>query len=310
MIIRKKIRFCLLLMASMNVSAVAYSAEQGKTQLQVQTSMSKRTGETAFSYLVSWRKGDADIRDINGLTFINGTDTQSPSSAEDIANNISKAINAAVVVRTPLDRGAVAKVKKSKFLVENKEGFDLTRVTVRDYSNQALKFSIPNKNFKSASTGIAIDFVYSAAVEYIAGFSTAVKQETAGGFISVTLDSKTPIKIKTDGKTITEIEKELADALGSIAQFSSAPIYPNFVQIRSKNYKAFDGGEVQIPSLSANSITIDVGDSGLGVLTKFVFNDVKQPVQIMSKAPYVIGLLLAGIVGFVFWKNKKGAVTS
>lgn len=305
MITIKKIKIAALLISAFTLSAPVYSAPAGTNQLRLQTGFSKRTGETAFSYLVTWRKGEEALRDINGLMFVNGTSTSSPSTDVDVAYKITKALNAAVVTRTPLDRGALAKNNKAEVIVSNKDGFELTRITTRDYSNQELAYSIPGKSFTAAATGIAIDIVYSAAVEYIAGFSTAVKQETAGGYVSVTIDNNAPIKITTNGKTTKEIESELADALGSGASFSSTPIYSNFVQIRSKNYKSFDGGEVQIPALNARSITIDVNDSGLGVLTKFVFTSVKQPVQIVSKVPYIIGFLLAGILGYVFWKQKK-----
>lgn len=297
----------LLFITTFTATGVVYSATEGANQLRMQTGVSKRAGETAFSYLVSWRKGDEPLRDINGLMFVNGTSTKAPTSDVVIAYKITKALNAAVVTRTPLDRGAVAKNNKSEVTVSNKPGFELTRITTRDYSNQELKYSIPDKSFKAASTGIAIDIVYSAAVEYIAGFSTAVKQETAGGYVSVVIDNNAPIKIITDGKTTKEIESELADALGAMASYSSTPIYPNFVQIRSKNYKSFDGGEIQIPALNARSITVDVNDSGLGVLTKFVFTSVKQPVHVMSKVPYIIGLLLAGIFGYLYFTRSRKA---
>jgi len=300
----KNINSILILLFTFTLSGVANSAVEGTNQLRLKTGLSTRTGETAFSYLVTWRKGDEALKDINGLIFVNGTKTRAPSTAKEIAYNITKAINAAVVTRTPLDRGAIAKNNKDEVIVNNKTGFELTRITVRDYSNQALSYSIPHKSFNTAKIGIAIDIVYSAAVEYIAGFSTAVKQETAGGYVSVKIDDNAPVKIITNGKTIEAIEAELAEALGTVADFSSTPIYPNFVQIRSKNYKSFDGGEVQLPSLNARSITIDIHDSGLGVLTKFVFGSVKQPVNLVSKVPYLIGILLASIIGFVLWKKK------
>jgi len=300
----KNINSILILLFTFTLSGVANSAVEGANQLRLKTGLSTRTGETAFSYLVTWRKGDEALKDINGLIFVNGTKTRAPSTAKEIAYNITKAINAAVVTRTPLDRGAIAKNNKDEVIVNNKTGFELTRITVRDYSNQALSYSIPHKSFNTAKIGIAIDIVYSAAVEYIAGFSTAVKQETAGGYVSVKIDDNAPVKIITNGKTIEAIEAELAEALGAVADFSSTPIYPNFVQIRSKNYKSFDGGEVQLPSLNARSITIDIHDSGLGVLTKFVFGGVKQPVNLVSKVPYLIGILLASIIGFVLWKKK------
>ena len=301
----KQLGLTALFILTFTLSGMVYSAPEGKTQLLLKTGVSKREGETAFSYLVSWQKEGSALRQINGLTFINGTGMPLPTSADDVAYKITKAINAAVVYQSPRDRGAIAKNTKSEVLVSNQSGFDLTQLTVRDYSNQELQYAIPGKTFKAASAEMAIDIVYSAAVEYIAGFSTGVVQETAGGFVTVTIDNNAPIKIKTDGKTNTQIERELADALGSNASFSLLPIYPNFVQIRSKNYKSFDGGEVQIPALNAKSITIDVNDSGLGVLTKFNFTSVKQQTTVVSKVPYIIGFLIAGVFGYLFFYKKK-----
>ncbi len=305
MITLKKISQIILFVLIFSLAGTLYAAKEGSHQLRLKTGFSKRTGETAFSYLVTWRKGDEPSRDINGLMFVDGIGMKSPTTDKQVAYKIAKALNAAIVTRSPLDRGAVAKVDKAEVTVSNKEGFDLSRITTRDYSNQKLTYAIPGKSFKAADTAIAIDIVYSAAVEYIAGFSTAVKQETAGGFIAVSIDDKAPIKIVTDGKTTKEIEQELADALGQGANYSLTPIYPNFIQIRSKNYKPFDGGEVQIPALNAKSITIDVQDAGLGVLTKFEFTGVKQPVHIVSKIPYIIAVLFVGVFAYIYLKQKK-----
>ena len=286
---------------------VASALPAGQNQFLLKTGTPKRSGSTAFSYLVSWRKGDSNPHRASALAFINGSDSETPGTDVEAARKITKALNAGVAIESPHDRGAVAKIRKNKaeVLVSNQAGFDLTHITVRDYTNQDLHYSIPGKSFKAASIDISIDFVYSAAVEYAAGFSTGIKHEAAGGFVKVTIDKKAPIEIKTDGKSTREIENELAQVLGSIAQFSSTSIYPNYVELRSKNFKPFDGGEVQLPSLNAKSITIDVNDSGLGVLTKFDFPDVNKPTDVVGKMPYIIGFLVVGILGFVFYTSKK-----
>jgi len=286
---------------------VASALPAGQNQLLLQTGTPKRSGATAFSCLVSWRKGEANPHRANGLAFINGSDSEIPGTAIEVARKITKAINAGVAIESPHDRGAIAKNSKNKaeVLVSNKADFDLTHITVRDYTNQDLHFSIPGKSFNAASIDIAIDFVYSAAVEYAAGFSTGIKHEAAGGLVKVTIDKNAPIEIKTDGKSTRQIENELALALGSNAQFSSTPIYPNYVELRSKNFKPFDGGEVQLLTLNAKSITIDVNDSGLGVLIKFDFPDINKPTDIVGKMPYIIGFLIVGILGFVFYSSKK-----
>jgi len=274
-------------------------------QLELQTSESKRTGETALSYLVTWRKAESRLYNANGLTFISGTETDEPTSSSEVAYKLTKALNGAIDHDSPHLRGAIAKNNKSTLTVSNRDGFDLTRITIRDYSNQELEYSLSGKYFDAAAVDIAIDVVYSAAVEYMRGFSKGVKQAASGGFISVTIDSKAPIKISTNGKTNEQIEKELANAIGSKAQFSSSPIFPNFEQIRSKNYKSFDGGETQISGLKARRIVIDVNDSGLGVLTKFDFTNVEKPVDMANNLPYIIGLLLASIFGYLFFTARK-----
>jgi LPXTG-motif cell wall-anchored protein len=112
--------------------------------------------------------------------------------------------------------------------------------------------------------------------------------------------------IQTKGKSTQQLETEIANALGSKAVFSSTPIYPNFTEIRSKNYKAFDGGEVQLLGLNAKSITIDINDSGLGVLTKFRFpraNIVKSDTG--SNLFTIIGLLLIAGIAYVFYSRKN-----
>ncbi len=296
----------LLILFALTLPAITWALPANQNRLQIQTGTSKRSGETAFSTLVSWRKGDANAHRANGLIFINGFKTTKPTSDIEVARKIAKGLNASINYEAPVDRGAIAKSTKDKaeYLVSNKTGFALTHITVRDYSNQQLRYSIPDKNFSAASVDAAIDFVYSADVEYVEGFSAIGKRKTAGGEISVVIDNTPPIQIKTDGKSTEQIEKELAQALGSKAQFSSSPIYPNFVELNSRNYKEFDGGEVQLPNLNASSITIDVNDSGLGVLTKFHYPDVNKPTDVASNAPYIFGFLIAGVLAFIFYTTK------
>ncbi|NOQ63455.1 MAG: hypothetical protein GQ582_02955 [Methyloprofundus sp.] len=295
-------------MTLVSATSVIQASPANTQQLELQTSESKRTGETALSYLVSWRKGESRLYNANGLTFISGTEMAAPTSSSEVAYKLTKALNGAIDHDSPHLRGAIATNKQSTLSVSNRDGFDLARITVRDYSNQELEYSLAGKSFNAAKVDIAIDVVYSAAVEYIRGFSTGIKQEAAGGFIGVTIDSNTPIKIMTKGKTSEQIEKELAAAIGAKAHFSSSPIFPNFEQIRSKNYKSFDGGEVQISDLKARRIMIDVNDSGLGVLTKFDFTNVEKPVDMASNLPYIIALLLASIFGYLFFTARKKKV--
>ena len=301
----KKISGIVFFTSLIAASSAALASPANTQQLDLQTSESKRTGETALSYLVTWRKGESRLYNANGLTFISGTETKEPTSSSDAAYKLSKALNGAIDHDSPHLRGAIAKNKQSTLSVSNRDGFDLTRITIRDYSNQELEYSLAGKAFDEAGVDIALDVVYSAAVEYMKGFSKGVEKAAAGGFISVTMDSNAPIKITTNGKTNEQIEKELAKAIGSSAEYSSSPIFPNFEQIRSKNYKSFDGGEVQISGLKARRLVIDVNDAGLGVLTKFDFTKVEKPIDIVNNLPYFIGLLLASVFAYLFFFAAK-----
>jgi len=296
----------ILFSLSMTLPNLCSALPAGQNQLRLQTGTPKRSGETALSYMVTWRKGDSNLHRANGLTFINGSDTKKPTSDIEVARKITSSVNAGIDYDAPNERGAIAKNSNgtTEILVSNRNGFDLAHITTRDYSNQELRYDIPGKSFNAASVIVAIDFVYSAAVEYVDGFSSGIEQKTAGGFVKVTIDKNAPIEIKTDGKSTRQIEKELVQAIGSEATFSSTPIYPNFVERKSRNYKPFDGGEVQLPSLNAKSIIIDINDSGLGVLTKFKFPDANKPTDVAGNIFYIIGFLIVGVLGFIFYTHK------
>lgn len=296
----------ILLTFSITLPNICSALPAGQNQLLLQTGIPKRNGETAISYMVAWRKGDSNLHRANGLTFINGSDTKKPTSNVEVARKITSALNAGIDYDAPGERGAIAKTSKNKaeVLVSNKTGFDLANITIRDYSNQKLHYSIPSKSFQKVTVDIAIDIVYSAAVEYVEGFSSGIQQKTAGGFVRVIIDNNSPIEIKTDGKSTKQIENELVQAIGSVAQFSTTSIFPNFVERKSRNYKPFDGGEVQLPKLNAKSITIDIGDTGLGVLTKFKFPDANKPTDVAGNIYYIIGFLVIGILGFIYYTQK------
>ena len=299
---------CAVLASMLCMPMTGYSNPEGTYQLRIQTSTPKRTGETIFSSFVAWRHETGRVQKANGLAFIKGTQANKPTTDIEAAHKIASALNGGINYNAPTDRGAKAALSqgKAELMVSNRAGFGLTRLTTRDYTNQNLRYTMPDKSFSGASVGVAIDLVYSAAVEYVDNFSSGVKLETAGGSVTVTIDDNAPIVIETKGKTTKQLENELAKALGASAQFSLLPIYPNFVEFKSRNYKAFDGGEVQLLNLNAKSITIDVNDSGLGILTKFSFPDQYKPEDSAFNMTNIIGLLIvmAG-AGVFFYRRKK-----
>ncbi len=296
----------IILVSAIAMPNSAFALPAGQDQIRLQTSAPKKNDETAFSYLVSWRKGADMTHRANGLTFIHGPDRTKPTTDVGAARKIAKSLGDAMSYESPHFRGATAESTKGKpeVLISNKEGFDFTHVTFRDYSNQELGYNLPGKSFSSASVRVAIDLVYSAAVENMEGFSAGIKKETKGGYVRVTIDNGQPIEVKTAGKTQEEVEIELAQALGPKASFSKQPIYPNYLEGPSRNYKPFDGGEVQMLALDAQSMTVDVNDSGLGILTKFDFPDTNKPTDVASKMPFIIGALVAGGLGYFFYTSK------
>jgi hypothetical protein len=295
-----------VLLASLTGTAQA-AIPAGENQIQIETSTPKRNGETAFSSFVSWKAEKGPFNKANSLVFIKGSDLPKPMSDVDVANKFAHSLNAAINYEAPRERGAIADYQSgsTKVLVSNRANFNLARFTVRDYTNQKLHYSVPNKRFDEAVAGVAIDFVYAADIDYIDGFSTKQQAKTAGGTVTITIDNDQPIILSTAGKSTRELEKELVGKLGSRAKFSSVPIFPNFVELKSRNYKPFDGGETQLPAFNARSITIDIDDVGLGVLTKFSFSSIKEADKGTGMMTYLIALLAASGLGYFFYTKKK-----
>ena len=96
--------------------------------------------------------------------------------------------------------------------------------------------------------------------------------KAAGGEVVISIGNGKPVKVETAGKTIAALEKALATKIGG--RFSSSSLYPQAHDNRDKkNIKPFDGGEIQFGSITAKTITIDVNDPSLGVITKYKFSD-------------------------------------
>ena len=228
---------------------IGLTAPSGASQLHLHVMSDKRINGASFSSLVSWNKDETTLNRANGLA------SMGPSEVD------GKALNNR--------RGVMADFSNNNkdILIKNREGFSLTRVIIRDHSNQVIRYSIPDKTFNLASTAISIDFVESAG---------AKDTSSAGGLVSITVDNGAPIEITTEGKSSQEIEKELALALGGNAYFSSLPVHSKAFGLKSSNDKTFDGGEVKLLRLNANSITVDMNDQRLGVLTKFSFPETSQ----------------------------------
>ena len=297
----------LILTLTVGLPAISFAAQEGSDQLRVLTGEPKKTNETIFSSLIAWRQEDSEENKAKGLTFIDGSKTKKITDIE-AAKIIAKSLNAAINYKAPHSRGAMVRYtdNKAEFVITNITDFDLTRVFIGDYTNQTIQYNVPGKKFSEAGVDIAIDLVYSAAVESIDDLSSNIVSQATGGSITITIDKNSPIVIQTKGKNTKQLESEIDKTLGEIAHFSSEPIYPNIVELNSRTYKPFDGGEIQLFGLHAKSISIDVNDSSLGVLTKFRFPAINKIEDSFENSVIkLVSLLIIASLGYVFYSRKK-----
>lgn len=274
----------------------------GEDQLRVEGSTPKKNGETLLSYTVTWRIDDGLQNRASGITFVHGPDASKPTAVEEIGKKMQVALNDAMEYLYPSWRGTDIEILDNKkgVLVSNKQGFDLTQLTFRDYSNQTFTYNLPDGTFSGKQVGVALDIVYAADVENIAEFTPNKPKISTGGNIDVYIDGQQKASVKTDGKSTSQIENDLARALGG-ASFSSTPIFPNLKDETTRNYKPFDGGEVQMMNLAANSIAIDINDPSLGILTKFDFPDTNKPTDVASRLPYIIFIGAGALFAYFFF---------
>jgi hypothetical protein len=198
---------------------------------------------------------------------------------------------------------------QAELTIANKKGYSLTTVTVRDYSNQQLRFDVGDKNFNADGVQVAIDVVLAADVEYLDGFSSKRSPLASQGEIEVVIDGSKPVQVKTDGKTTKQIEEELARQLAG-AKLSEFPLYPNLSNSDTRNNKPFDNSEVQLLNLAAKSVSINVTDPAVGVLTKFKFKDDNHSVKVVEPR-FMLAALGVGsglLIGFYWFRNRKKSV--
>ena len=284
----------------------------GEDQIRIHTGTPKRDGDSLFSYTVEWRIDDGLTYRGTGILFIKGPDQTNPTSDIQVAKTMVSALNDGLVQQYPSWRGVLPEHTQDKpeTILSNKSGFSFTSITFKDYSNQKITYDLLDKSFNSAGVSMAIDLVLSADVDYIEGFTSfKPTDDSHQGTIEIIIDDGKPVTIKTDGKTTAQMEQELANVLGS-ANFSTAALFPNLLDGDKRNNKPFDGSEVQLTNLTAKTITIDINDPSLGVLTKFKFKDTNQSTNVFSPVTvlFILGLVVAGF--FIYslfqaWKQQK-----
>lgn len=286
-------------------SAIPTSAEHDK--LRIHTGTPKKSGDSLFSYTAEWRIDDGESYHSTGMSFLNA-DKIDPAAPGAVTKKLVTAMKDGMTQLDPKWRGiAISQPEdQAELTIANKAGYSLNTVTVKDYTNQALKYDLVDKRFNSEGVQVAIDLVLAADVEYLDNFSSKKSQTASQGDIQITIDDQAPIHIKTDGKTTRELEQEIASRLAS-SQLSQTPLYAGMIGKDKRNNKPFDGSEVQLLNLAAKSLAIEITDPALGVLTKFKFKDENHPVKV-AEPRFMLGLL-GGIVvlavGYFWRKNKK-----
>ena len=286
--------------------AMTSTAEQEK--LRIHTGIPKRTSDALFSYTAEWRVDDGQVYRASGLSFLNGAKIDSKKSSGLITKKLVTAMKDGLVQLDPNWRGVTVYQMQDQpeMTIANKAGHSLTSITIRDYTNQALRYDLVDKSFNSGGVQVAIDLVLSADVEYLDGFTSKKSQTASQGDIEITIDDQKPVHIKTDGKNTRELEEEIARQL-SFSQLSGIPLLPDMVSKDTRNNKPFDGSEVQLLNFAAKSIAIDISDPAVGVLIKFKFNDENHYDKVSEPKFVLAALAFAGILaaGYFWFKNGK-----
>lgn len=248
----------------------------GLQELRLYTSIPKKEGESAFSISGRWVTEDDLQTGFTALAFIKGPGTLKPDDGPSMARKIASSVKRGMGHMRPNIRGLkqswVDNTKGPHVIISNKEGFSITQMTIRDFSNEKLTMETGAESFASSGIEVALDFVDSGAISkaVINASSTSKTFRATGGEVIIALDKDKPVTIKTANKTLPEIEKAVIKKIGG--SFSSSPIFPQSKEKRDKkNIKSFDGGEIQIGSRTNKSLMIDVTDPSLGVVAKFKF---------------------------------------
>lgn len=298
--------FVVGVLLSQSASSAATPAEQDV--LRMHNSLPKKVSDSLFSYTVEWRKDQEELYRVTGLSFLNPAKIDSETDLGHISKKIVSSLKDGMIQLDPGWRGVTVNQieDKPELKIANKAGYSLTSVFFRDYTNQALIFDLSGNNFAGAGVELAIDLVYAADVDYLDGFTSRKSQTASQGEIEIQIGEQKPILLKTDGKTTQELETEIARDVAQ-ARLADAPLIAHVIGKDKRNNKPFDGSEVQLASLAAKSIRIDVNDPNLGVLIKFKFPDDNNVVKVVEPRFMMVALAALSLiaVGYFWLRNRK-----
>lgn len=304
----RTLAFSLLSSCAALQTAYAAITPADQNSLRIHTSLPKKTSDSLFSYTVEWRVDDGQLYHSTGLSFLNAKKIDPAAPNAQITKKLVTAMKDGMTQLHPDWRGITISQAQdqAELKIANKTGYSLSNVSVKDYSNQALRYDLSGKRFNSEGIQMAIDLVLAADVEYLDNFSAKKSQTASQGDITITIDDQKPIQIKTNGKTTRELEQEIAQQL-SASRLSQTPLIPGLVDKDKRNNKPFDGNEVQLLNLAAKSVAIDITDPALGILTKFKFKAENSSVKVAEPRFMLaaLGLISLLAVGYVWRKNAK-----
>lgn len=251
----------------------------GQDQLTIYPGDPQKNGESIISISGRWVTDDGLKTGFTALTFLNGPDRPKPDTAQSVAKKVAKSVKRGMAYLRVSLRGILVDLVKDDakphYTIKNKENITLSKITIRDFVNDKFTSEIVGKSFGQQGVKVSFDLAGSADVAKIVLNYSASDLKTfraEGGGIEVSIGNGKAVTIETKNKTTEEIEKALASKLGG--KFSSSPLFPDEREKRDKkNIKPFDGGEVHMDAISANSFTVEVKDKSLGIINRYKFRD-------------------------------------
>ncbi|MCI0653011.1 MAG: hypothetical protein L0Y38_04375 [Methylococcaceae bacterium] len=269
-----------IVLAAGMVSTFLYAAvPAGRDELRIYPGNPQKPGESIVSISGRWVTDDGLQTGFTALAFVNGPDRPKPDSGQSVAKKVAHSMRRSMADLGLSLRGLSVDLAKNTdnphYILKNKEGFSLSKLTVRDYINDRYTIEIGARSFGQHGAKVSLDLTESASIgKVIINYSAAEQKafRAEGGGVEVTIGDGKTVTVETKNRSTEEIEQALASQVGG--KFSSSPLFPDEREKQDeKNIKPFDGGEVQLVSLAANSFTVDVKDPSLGIINRYLFRD-------------------------------------
>ncbi|MGH8474843.1 MAG: hypothetical protein ACRER2_03585 [Methylococcales bacterium] len=260
------------------VSTALYAGVPGgQDELRIYPGAPQRPGESIVSISGRWTTEEELQSGFTGLTFLNGPDRPKPDSPVSVTKKVALSVKRGLAEMGGLHRGILVELDKDSdkphYRIINKEGFALTKLILRDYINDKYRTEIADESFSRHGVKMSFDIVEAISsgkvtINYSPDESNNFRA-TGGGVVVTIGDGKT-MTVETKDKSTEQIEQALASLMGG--QFSTSPLFPDEREKQDeKNIRPFDGGEIQFPNLSASSFTVEVKDTSLGMIHRFLF---------------------------------------